>query len=354
MSGNRRQNKHTRQIPHLGMLFFALIIGLLSFRTLRAGQQQFADLGNFPLLNGQIIKNCRLGFRIYGKMDSARSNVILFPTWFGGQSAHIGWVLGKGKLVDTTRYCVIAIDALGNGISSSPSNSLEQPGEKFPEFTIADMVRAQHLFVRKHLGLKHVLAVMGGSMGGMQTFEWMVRYPRFMDKAIPYVGTPQFGPYDILEWRQILNMVELGWRYGMPQDSIRGMVNALTTLLVRTPQWVATHYKVEQMDSLFGTFFKGEPKIFTNANLASQIKAMLKHDVAGSWGGDLRKAARRVKARVLIIQVSSDHMVNPLNALKFARFVHARTFVFDSPCGHLGIGCNMAEVSKEITNFLAE
>ncbi len=348
------QEKATRQIPRFGVLFLAIIISLLAFKGLWAGQQQFADLGDFPLLNGQVIKDCRLGFRIYGKMDSSGSNVIVFPTWFGGRSAHIGWVLGKGKLVDTTRYCVIAIDAFGNGISSSPSNSIEQPGQKFPEFTIADMVRAQYLFVRKHLGLNHVLAIMGGSMGGMQTFEWMVRYPRFMDKAIPYVGTPQFGPYDILEWKQVLDMVELGWRYGMPQDSIRGMVNALTTLLVRTPQWVATHYKVEQMDSLFGTFYKGEPEIFTNADLVSQIKAMLRHDVARDWDGDLQKAARQVKAKVLIIQVSSDHMVNPLNALKFAQLIHARTFVFDSPCGHLGIGCNMAKVSREIANFLIE
>lgn len=333
-------------------LTFIFLFVFIAF--LKAGEQQFALLGDFPLLNGQVIKNCRLGYRTYGSLNASKSNAILFPTWFGGQSRHIGLFLGPGKLIDTTQYFVIAVDAFGNGISSSPSNSVEQPGDQFPEFTIADMVRAQHQLLTKHLHIPHLLAVVGGSMGGMQTFEWMVRYPNIMDKAIPYVGTPQFGPYDILEWKQALNMIEIGNRFGVPADSIRGMLNSFTALLVRTPQWIAEHYRRQQMDSLFAAFYKGEPKIFTNADYASQIKAMLQHDVAKNYHGNLQKAAARVKAKTLVIQVSTDHLVHPLNALKFARYIQAKTFVFDSPCGHLGIGCNLKKVSKAIAEFLAE
>ncbi len=339
----------------VGLRFTLMIIFLfLGIHHLYAGGQRYAALGDFKLSNGQQILNCRLGYRTYGTLNAQKNNAILFPTWFGGQSEHLGRLIGPGKLIDSTKYYVIAVDALGNGISSSPSNSRWQPGRTFPSFTISDMVRSQYLLLTQHLHINHLLAVIGGSMGGMQTFEWLVRYPKFMDKAIPYVGTPKFGAYDILEWRQALNMVEIGRRYHVPKDSVRGMLNAFTHLLVRTPNWIATHYRPAQMDSIFTVFFSGEPPIFTNENFAAQVRAMLSHDISKDYGGTLKAAAKRVKARVLIIQVKSDHMVNPLNALQFAQYIRARTLVFDSPCGHLGIGCNLKKVSRAIARFLAE
>ena len=334
----------------IGLLLCLLLFASFTF----AGKQQFADLGDFPLLNGQTIRQCRIGYRTYGTLNAQKNNAILFPTWFGGQSEHLGRLIGPDKLLDSTRYFIIAVDAFGNGISSSPSNSPTQPGDKFPLFTIADMVRSQHALLTRHLHIDHLYAVIGGSMGGMQTFEWMVRYPNFMDKAIPYVGTPKFGGYDILEWRQALNMIEIGKRYHVPGDSIRGMLNAFTHLLVRTPEWIATHYQPQAMDSIFHRFFAGEPSVFTNDNFAAQVRAMLRHDVSKPYGGSLKRAAQRVKAQVLVIQVSTDHMVNPLNALKFAKLIQAKTLVLDSPCGHLGIGCNLRQVGKAISHFLAE
>ncbi len=336
--------------------FVFLIVLLLIFLTapILAGNQQFADLGDFQLENGQVIKECRLGYRTFGKLNSSRSNAVLFPTWFGGTSEEIGNLIGGDKLIDSTKYFIIAVDAFGNGISSSPSESKLQPGKQFPIFTISDMVRAQHVLLNEHLKINHLFAVIGGSMGGMQTFEWMVRYPDFTDKAVPYVGTPKFGSYDILLWRQALNIIEIGERYGVPGDSIRGMLNSLINMQIRTPEWVAEHYKPEQMPGIFEKFFSGEPEIFTNANYAAQIRAMLQHDVSRRFGGDLKKAAARVKAKILIIVSKTDHIVNPSYALKFAEFLGAETMVLDDPCGHLAIGCELQKVSKVISEFLAE
>ena len=66
---------------------------------------------------------------------------------------------------------MIFVDAFGNGVSSSPSNSETQPGSRFPTITIRDMVRQQHRFLTEVLGIEHLLAVTGISMGGMQSFE---------------------------------------------------------------------------------------------------------------------------------------------------------------------------------------
>ncbi len=325
---------------------------LFQVSFLLAGRQQYAELDDFVLENGQVIKQCRIGYRTFGKLNAERDNAILFPSWFGGTSESLGRLIGPQGLIDSSAYFIIAVDALGNGISSSPSNSRLQPGEKFPDFSIADMVNTQHKLLTEHLKINHLFAVIGGSMGGMQTFEWMVRYPDFMDKAVPYVGTPQLSSYDYLYWQQLLKIVEIGWQYNVPADTIRGQLNALTTLNVRTPRWVVENWSLEEVKDQFKKFFSGEPALFTNQNFAAQTKAMLRHDVSKAYGNDLKKAAAQVKAQTLIIVVKTDHMVNPTKAVQFADMIRAQKYVLDDACGHLGIGCNLKKVANVIAKFL--
>ena len=108
--------------------------------------QQFAAIGDLPLVSGEILYDVRLGYRTAGTLNADKSNVIVFPTWFTGSSEDLLRFdkIGPGKLADTDRFYVIAIDALGNGISTSPSNSERQPGADFPAIQIDDMVNAAH------------------------------------------------------------------------------------------------------------------------------------------------------------------------------------------------------------------
>ena len=107
-------------------------------------EQKFASLGDFRLENGQEIKNLKLGYRTAGGLNAAKSNAVLFPTWFTGTTKDLVDFVGPGKLVDSSKYFVILVDALGDGVSSSPSNSREQPHMRFPRINMRDMVRAEY------------------------------------------------------------------------------------------------------------------------------------------------------------------------------------------------------------------
>src|SRR5260370_23750674 len=128
---------------------------LLTGRTMPAaaqtraaeGAQQFAELGDLKLQGGAVIQDFRLGYRTLGKLNAQKSNAILWPTWLGGKSQDLLQFLGTGKVVDTSLYFVILVDAIGNAVSTSPSNSKLQPIMKFPTFTIRDMVETEHRLV---------------------------------------------------------------------------------------------------------------------------------------------------------------------------------------------------------------
>jgi homoserine O-acetyltransferase len=153
-----------------------MLLFLWAGAALGQGALRYAEVGDYELENGLIIRDCRLGYRIFGALNADKSNAVLFPTWLVGTTQELidlGFI-GPGKLADSSKYFIIAVDSFGNGVSSSPSNSIRQPGQKFPQFTIKDMVNVQHLLLTRYLQLSHLYGVIGISMGGMQTFQWMV------------------------------------------------------------------------------------------------------------------------------------------------------------------------------------
>jgi len=328
-----------------------MVIGIGLTLLFADGEQQFARLGDFELENGAVIKDCQIGYRILGEMNSDKSNILLYPTWFGGTSEHVSGLVGPEKFVDNSELCVIIVDALGNGVSSSPSNSKKQKNGKFPEFTIYDMVQSQYKLLTEHLDIKHLYGIIGGSMGSFQTFEWVVCYPDFIDKALPYVCSPALSSYDLLQLQLQLDIIEASRNAGFPEQKIQRLANITTELFARTPEYIVENHPRVEFDKYLAGFDREPSEQFTSWNKASQIQAMQQHNIFRHYGGSQENAARAIKAEILMIVSATDHIVNPIPARKFAQILDCEIVVLENNCGHLAIGCEMERCSRIVGDF---
>jgi homoserine O-acetyltransferase len=321
------------------------------------GAQQFANLGDFKLQSGGVIHDFRIAYRTLGELNAAKSNAILWPTWLGGQSHDLLANVGPSNTVDPSKYFVILVDAIGDGISSSPSNSSSQPLMKFPKFTIRDMVEAEYRLVTEVLHIPHLHAVMGISMGGMQTFEWAVSHPDFMDLAIPIFGSPQLTSFDKLLWTSQIDAVELdpAWNNGDPKGTFtRGAaVEAeIGSMDITSPAYRVAHTKPGEFAAFLADTTKSALTAGEVCNHIRQREAMMALDVAREFGGTLDNAAHRVRAKMLVVVSPEDHMVNPTPAMQFANAIGAPILTLDSPCGHLSTSCISA--GPVVAQFLAD
>jgi len=333
-------------------IFFA--ISLLSVGILFALQvppQQFADLGDVDLFNGDVLEDCRMGYRIIGEANEDASNYIVYPTWHGGTSEHIFGLINKYNFVDTSIYCIILVDALGNGVSSSPSNSTTQPGEGFPDIRVIDMARCVK-GVLNHLGIDHVHAIVGGSMGSMQGFELICEYPDLADKAVLYVCSPRNSAYDIIRREATLNMIELAREYDIPQEKYMQPIRLIQNVNGKSPEFYSKEMHHTEARSHIAGFDKYSPGIYPADNFYCQTKDLSTHDI--SWRDDyhMEKTAKRIKSDVFIIVNMQDHTVSPWEALDLANMIKAKTMKLDNNRGHLGISYEIEKVRKAMDRFL--
>lgn len=333
-------------------VFIFLIISLTT--AFPKSIQKFGNIGNLILENGDTLFDCKVGYVEFGHPNKDSSNIIIYPSWFGGTAEQIKGALGKDKLIDTTKYFVIAMDALSNGISSSPSNSILQPHAKFPQITMRDMVNSQYLLLTKLLKIRKVFAVVGGSMGSMQTFEWIVAYPDFMKKAIPYVCTPRVSSSDLLTWNIRKEIIESYMRLNADEKQIQKLTSMMMSLLARTFNHLNENINVDEFDKYLKKFDSEPNKIFTSENSLIQLNAMIHHNIFRNDNNSMQATADKIKAKVMMIISENDMLVNPKSSLEFAPYINAKVVKLNNNCGHLAPSCDWEKCSSEIEKFLSE
>ena len=319
-----------------------------------SGRQQIAAIGNFKLETGDVINDCQIGYRVYGHLNSTKSNGVLFLTWFDGTAKDIEMVT-PWTVVDTNRFCLIIIDALGNGVSSSPSNSLTQHGQDFPAFSIRDMVASQHELLTKKLGITHLQAVMGISMGGIQTFQWAVSYPDFMSRLIPLVGSPQPSSYDLMLYNTFRMTLEADSAFNHGRYTVNPNIvqaNMIWQLFLTTPTDRVKNISHDDFSEWMKNTINGSDGDWNNTDY--QIKAIIGHDISKPYNNSLPQAAAHIKAKMLIISSLQDHMVNPNPAIDFSKLLPAKLILINSDKGHLAVNFSDPQLKNGITELLNE
>lgn len=150
-----------------------------------------AAIGKLSVELGGTIDDVVIDYRIYGLPTDRADNVVLFPHMYSGAVSSLERLIGRGRPLDPTRYCIVVPGQLGNGVSTSPSNA---GSASFPELTVGDDFVTQ-LRLLEHLGLHAPLClVIGYSMGACQAYEWAVRCPERVSRVMAIAGNARTPP----------------------------------------------------------------------------------------------------------------------------------------------------------------
>ncbi|HEV2642710.1 MAG TPA: alpha/beta fold hydrolase [Candidatus Elarobacter sp.] len=210
----------------------------------RAGTEGDFTLRDFRFADGESLPQLRIHYTTLGTPHRDRGGVVqnavlvLHGTTGNGRGfltpAFAGELFGPGQLLDSATHYIILPDGIGTGKSSKPSDGLRA---RFPRYGYADMVTAQYRLVTEGLHLNHLLLVMGTSMGGMQTWMWGERYPRFMDALMPLASVPtQIAGRNRMmrEMASTSIRTDPGWNDGNYTTPPHGLYGALEMLFMMT------------------------------------------------------------------------------------------------------------------------
>lgn len=157
------------------------------------------ELGDVPLQSGVTLPNARLVYKTHGKLNTARDNAVLFPTFYAGQHSDNEAMIGPGRALDPAKYFIIVPNMFGNGLSSSPSNTPDPYSKAaFPSVTVYDNVGCQHRLVAEHLGINRLRLVVGFSMGAQQAFHWGALFADMVDAIAPICGSARTSPHNFV------------------------------------------------------------------------------------------------------------------------------------------------------------
>jgi homoserine O-acetyltransferase len=383
-------------------------------------ETRYLDLPSPVALDcGRELHQVRVAYETYGVLSPRRNNAILVCHALSGD-AHaagfsqeataqstrdgfgaderdgetgkgLGWwdgMIGPGKAFDTDRYFVISTNLLGGcrgttGPSSPDPATGRAYGSDFPVITVADMVRTERAFLDA-LGIERLAAVAGGSLGGMQAFEWAIMFPDQVDAIVAIASTHALQPQG-LAWNAIAReaiMRDKAWQEGRYHDtadtpdagmSVARMIGHITYLsaaalhdkfgrrlqnsddlryTITEPEFEVESYLRHQADS-FVKRFDANTYLYTS-------RALSYFDLARGHGrGSLARALAGVKARTLLIAFSSDWLYPPSGSRDIEEALRGlgkpvKLHVIDAPYGH---DCFLLEEGRQtpiIRRFLQE
>jgi homoserine O-acetyltransferase len=353
------------------------------------GDFTFANDEPFWLSAGGTLQPVSLRYALYGELNKARDNALLVCHALSGSARVADWwpqLIGPNQPFDTDHYCVIGVNAIGScyGSTGPCSAHPEKPGQlyggDFPVVTIGDMVRTQARLL-DHLGIERLHTVIGGSIGGMQALGWAVDFPERVERCIAIGAAPLSAMGLALNHLQrwaIRN--DPAWQEGnYTPDSQPAAGLALARAIAvcsyksselfserfarrpdrsgENPETSTTaRYDIAgYLDYQGSTFTR---RFDANSYLVLS-KAMDTFELGNGSRASLETALRQIRARLLLIGISSDWLfqASDVRALAWAARasgVKANYAELNSAHGHDGFLAEAAQLAPLITAHLEE
>ena len=297
---------------------------------------QTLKLGELPLESGEVIRDFEISYVTHGKRSS--DEVVLVLTAIGSTHHRLDFLIGPGRPLDPDRHFVICADAIGNGLTTSPSNSSSQPDLSFPRFTIRDMVASQRRLLEA-LGVRQLASVVGASMGGMQALQWGVSDPDRMRSIVALVPMARTRPWSVAmnEVARRILMADPGFPSG-PCGAAFEAWAALTRVITNRESRSLAGMSAGAIPGVIDQAIATARKMGSDPlDWIYQSWAYDAHDVGTTPGfnGDTAAALQTIKATTLLLVPRLD-LYNPVDdAVEAAALIPNATLVrLESDAGH--------------------
>ena len=325
------------------------------------------ECGDVMLQCKSVLKQARLAYQTYGRLNDAGDNAVLIPSYYTGTHDSCEAYFGRGRAIDTDRYFVVATNMLGNGLSSSPGNAHEsQAADKFPRVSIYDNVELQHRLLTQELGVNRLKLIAGWSMGALQAYHFAALYPSMVDALMPFCGSARCSPHNYVfldgvkaalcadpiynngRYTQApvvglkaFGRVYCGWAYSQSffrHHRYKALgFNALEELMV---DWEQDHCRWDAN------------------NLLAKLDTWQQADIAqhAAFEGDFKRAMSAIQARTLVMPCRTDLYFPPEDSeIEVAAMSNAELRVIESDWGHCAAspGRN-ADVMQQLESAFAE
>ena len=276
------------------------------------------NLGNVKLLSGKTLKSAKLIYQTYGKLNKYASNVIILPTFYTGNHIRNEGFIGKNRAINPNKHFIVSINMFGNGISSSPSNTvISQQGYKFPEVTLWDNIYCQHKLITEKLKIKKIALVTGWSMAGCQSYQWAAQYPDMVKAILPFCASSKTSIHNhvFLEGVKAALIADKNWKKGkykkQPLEGLKAFGRvyagwAFSQRFFREKLYKKIGYK--NVKSLLDDWANDHAKNWDANDLLCKLKTWQLNDISNNplYKGDYIKSLKSIKAKTILMPCDQD------------------------------------------------
>ena len=334
--------------------------------AIASGEHKILELGDFALESGVVLPAAKLSYVTHGELKG--NNTILVPSAYLGDHHGFDFLIESGLALDPETYFIVATDMFQNGLSSSPSNTPPPfDGPNFPEISIRDNIAAGYRLLTEELGITHIKAVIGFSMGAQQAFQWTVSHPDFMDKAIGIAGSAVEYPHGAIRLEGFKAAIKADQtfargRYTTPPTTGLKAGGTHWASWGTSQEWfrqeLHTQIGLQSPEDMI-TFMQNLVLSWDANDLIGLANTWQANDIGATPGfsGDAEKALGSIKAEVLYMPAATD-MYFHIDALtaEAALIPNVRLAVIPTLWGHMaGLGLSAEDatfINDEVTAFL--